>query len=70
MVGHIKELLGLLEFHPSVGHFEFVRRLGESLSRKVPCSSLFIVKFLVLPSCCEVSLRKQFQKTPGKCRTS
>ncbi len=29
-VGHIKELLGLLYFHPSVGHFEFVRQLGSS----------------------------------------
>ncbi len=29
-MGHIKELLGLLEFHPSVGHFEFVRRLGST----------------------------------------
>ncbi len=28
--GQIKELLGLLEFHPSVGHFEFVLRLGSS----------------------------------------
>ncbi len=28
VVGHVKELLGLLEFHPSVGHFEFVCRLG------------------------------------------
>ncbi len=30
MVSHIKELLGLLEFHPSFGHFEFGRRLGSS----------------------------------------
>ncbi len=32
MVGHIKELLGLLEFHPSVGHFEYVCRLGSFLA--------------------------------------
>ncbi len=30
VVGHNKELLGLFEFHPSFGHFEFVRRLGSS----------------------------------------
>ncbi len=30
MVGHIKQLLGLLEFHPQFGHFEFVRRLGST----------------------------------------
>ncbi len=30
MVGHIKELLGLLEFHPPFGHFEFARRLGST----------------------------------------
>ncbi len=30
VVGHIKGLLGLLEFHPSVVHFEFVRRSGSS----------------------------------------
>ncbi len=30
VVSHIKELLGLLEFHPSFGHFEFGRRLGSS----------------------------------------
>ncbi len=30
MVGHIKDLLGPLEFYPSDGHFEFVRRLGSS----------------------------------------
>ncbi len=44
--------------------------VGKFLSRNVPCSSLFIVQFLLLPSSCEVSLRKLFQKTPGKCRTS
>ncbi len=44
--------------------------VGEFLSRNVPCSSLFIVQILVLPSCCEVSLRKRFQRTPGKCRNS
>ncbi len=27
VVGNIKILLGLLEFHPSVGHFECFRRL-------------------------------------------
>ncbi len=30
VVGHIKELLGFLEFHPPFGHFEFVRRLGST----------------------------------------
>ncbi len=30
VVGHIKKLLGLLEFHPPFGHFEFVRRLGST----------------------------------------
>ncbi len=30
VVGHIKELLGLLEFHPSVGNFEIVWRLKNS----------------------------------------
>ncbi len=30
----------------------------------VPCSSLFVVQFLLLPSSCEVSLRKRFQKSP------
>ncbi len=29
--------------------------VGELLRRKVPCSCLFIVKFLILPSSCEVS---------------
>ncbi len=28
VVGHIKELLVLFEFHPLFGHFEFVGRLG------------------------------------------
>ncbi len=30
MVGHIKELLCLLEFYPQFGNFEFVRRLGST----------------------------------------
>ncbi len=30
VVGHIRELLGLLEFHPPFGRFEFVRRLGST----------------------------------------
>ncbi len=34
------------------------------MSRNVPFGSLFVVQFLVLPSSCEVSSRKQFQKTP------
>ncbi len=51
-------------FQPSVGHFEFFRRLREFLSHNVPCRSLFITQFSVLPSTCEVSLRKRFQKPP------
>ncbi len=30
MMGHMKGLLGLLQFHPSVGHFELVRRFESS----------------------------------------
>ncbi len=30
VVDHSKEVLSLLEFHPSFRHFEFVRRLGSS----------------------------------------
>ncbi len=30
VVSHIKKLLGLLEFHPPFGHFEFVRWLGST----------------------------------------
>ncbi len=40
----------------------------EYLPLNVPRSCHFIVQFLIIPSFCEVSLRKQFQKTPGKCR--
>ncbi len=69
IVGHMEQLLGLLLFHPSFGHFEFVRLSGSSW-HDVPCSSLFIVQFFVFPSSCEVSRRKRLQKTPGKCRTS
>ncbi len=43
-MGHIKELLGLLEFHPSFGHFEFVRRLGSS------CAAIFHVVAYPLPT--------------------
>ncbi len=35
------------------------------MSRNVPCSSYFIIQFLVLPSIREVSLRKRFQKPPA-----
>ncbi len=69
VVCHIKELLGLLEFHPSVGHFGFVRRLWSSWAAIFPCSSLFIVQFLFLTSFSEV-LSKRFQNPPGKCKTS
>ncbi len=57
VVGHIKELLGLLEFHTSVGHYEFVCRL------------LYVVAFSLSNS---YSFRPlvRFLKTPGKCRTS
>ncbi len=30
VMGHNKELLGLLEFYPPFGKFEFVRRLGST----------------------------------------
>ncbi len=42
MVGHIKELFGLLEFHPQFGHFECVRRLGNT------CASMFHVEAFAL----------------------
>ncbi len=70
VVGHIKELLGLLEFHLSVGHSEFFRRLGSSWAAMFHAVGFSIVQFLFLPSSCEISLRKPFKKTPGKCRTS
>ncbi len=59
---YIKELLGHLEFH--------LFAVWEYRSLNVPRSSRFIIQFLIITSSCEVSLRKQFQKTPGICRTS
>ncbi len=38
--------------------------VGKFLNHNVPWRSLFSVQFLDLPSICEVSLRKRFQKTP------
>ncbi len=38
--------------------------VGEILSYNVPCSSLFIVQFLFLPSTCGVSLKERVQKPP------
>ncbi len=42
VVGHIKELLGLFEFHPQFRHFEFVRQLGNT------CASMFHVEAFAL----------------------
>ncbi len=39
------------------------------MSPNFPCKSPFIVQFLFIPSSGEVSLRRQFQKTPVKCRS-
>ncbi len=63
-------VIGSLGISPAVRPFWICSPVGEYLSLNVPYSSLFIVQFLFLPSSFEVSLRKQFQKTPGKCRIS
>ncbi len=54
---HINELLDRLEF--------YLFPVWEYLPLNVPRSCHFIVQFLIIPSFCEVSLRKQFKKTPG-----
>ncbi len=63
-------VIGSLGSSSAVRPFWICSPVGEYLSLNVPCRSLCIVQFLFLPSSCEVSLRKQFKKTPGKCRTS
>ncbi len=63
-------VIGSLGSSSAVRPFWICSPVGEYLSLNVPCRRLCIVQFLFLPSSCEVSLRKQFKKTPGKCRTS
>ncbi len=49
----------------SVGRpFGICSPVGEFLSPNISWSSLWIAQFLVLPSTCEVSLRKRFPKPP------
>ncbi len=48
----------------AVGHLEIGSSVGEFLSHNGPWSSLFDIQSLVLPSNCEVSQRKLYQKPP------
>ncbi len=69
VLGHLVLLLCWWRASISVKSARITGFVGEYLNLNVPCRSLCIVQFLFLPSSCEVSFRKQFKITPGKCRT-
>ncbi len=68
--GPHQDVIGSLGISSTVRPFWICSPVGEHLNLNVLCRSRCIVQFLFLPSSCEVSLRKQFKKIPGKCRTS